>query len=491
MYQNKLFIAPALVWKYCAMACFLLCTTRSAAQLHDNNWIFGISNQAYNVPNGVIMHFEQGYPAFSVENIRQYYSAYCAICSDSVGNLLFHTNGRAIRNRLHQVMENGDTINPGADWLEYPFGYPSPTGGFALPAPGLNNVYYLIHTSGNNGPVVEPFFPVVYTSTIDMNANNGLGKVTSKNDTLAVGDFPSPVAIKHGNGRDWWLILGDYEANKYQTFLLDPSGIHFMFDQVITPNAFTNDSGHHLASPDGRFFVNNDSKYGLWIYDFDRCSGLLGNPRVLPYQSPYFYTAVNAFSKDTRFLYVSTHLVVYQLDMLTIDEPEIAIDTIARYEYGASPAPPSYTWFLTPQLAADGKIYYGTFSITNTFHVLNRPEMPLLACDHSQRGLITPHRRDQTDYHFPTYTLGRALDAPCDTLPFSGAAEERFRHVPWEGERPVVRDPSEVKVLKLPDAFHLPEPAGGMPQEDLLSPVHRQEKAIIDQQQKLKNDVPE
>ena len=477
--------------KFYFIACLLLYGTLSNAQLHDNNWIFGVSDHPYNVPNGVVMHFEQGYPTFSVENIRQYYSLYCAICSDSTGNLLFHTNGRAIRNRLHQIMENGDTINPGNDWVNYPYGYPSITGGFALPAPGFNNLYYLIHTTGNNGPVVAPYFPVVYTSTIDMNANNGLGKVISKNDTLATGDLPAPVAIKHGNGRDWWLIIGDYQAKKYQTFLLDPSGIHFMFDQVITPDAFTSTSGYHLASPDGRFFVNNDDQYGLWIYDFDRCSGLLSSPRVLPYQSPYFYTAVNAFSEDTRFLYVSTHLVVYQLDMLTVDEPEIALDTIARYEYGASPAPPFYTWFFTPQLASNGKIYYNTFSETNTFHVLNRPGFPLLASNHSQRGLITPRKHDETRCYFPNYSLGRSLDSPCDTLPFSEAVEDQFRHIPWEGERPTVRDKSAVRVLRLPGSFHLPEHTKKGPYNNPLSPIRMREKAIIDQQKKLKNYVPE
>jgi hypothetical protein len=46
-------------------------------------------------------------------------SHYCILCSDSTGNLLFHTDGRQLRNRLHQVMEGGDVINPGQMWVVF------------------------------------------------------------------------------------------------------------------------------------------------------------------------------------------------------------------------------------------------------------------------------------------------------------------------------------------------------------------------------------
>jgi hypothetical protein len=402
------------------------------AQKHDNTWVFGISNNINTNPGGVVMKFDQGYPTFSLENIGQYYSIYCAACSDSSGNLLFHTNGRKIMNRLHQVMENGSPINPGALWHDYPYGYISSTDAFPLPAPDSPNHYYLIHTSANNDYSSLVFFPILYSSLIDMNANDGLGSVVYKNDTMATGNITDPVAIKHGNGRDWWIIVADFLDMKYETYLLDPDGIHFIFDQLITPDAFAGGGNYLIASPDGRFLINNDDVSGLWIYDFDRCTGLLSHPRVLPYDPPVFYTAVNAFSKDGRFLITSTHLVAYQLDMQTIDDPVIAFDTIGRYEYGASPAPPSYTHFYFPQLAPDNKIYFQTFSNTNAYHVFNRPELPLLAADFSQRGLITPKRKYMTRCDFPAYDLGRLSGSPCDSLPFAGATEERFRHTQWQ-----------------------------------------------------------
>ena len=464
----------------------LLTAWTLTAQKHDNNWIFGISAQPFNNPNGVLMHFEQGYPTFSVENIRQYYGPYCAVCSDSSGNLIFHTNGRSIRNKKHQIMENGDTINPGAVWQEYQFGYPSVTGGFALPAPGLSNRYYLIHTSLNNGNLPTPICPILYYTLIEVNPDED-GSVISKNNILAEGDIPSPVAIKHGNGRDWWVIAGDYLNHKYQTFLIDPDGVHFMFDQALTPGAFASSSGYHEVSPDGRYFVNNDDVSVLWIYDFDRCSGLLSHPRLLPYQPPVFWTATNVFSPDSRFLYVGTHLVVYQLDMKTIDEPVIAFDTIARYEYGASPAPPAYTHFYQPALAPDTKIYYATFSETDAYHVINRPKLPLLASNFDQRGLIIPKKRDLTWCHFPAYRLGRWSDSPCDTLPFAGQIEDSFNHIPWRPATiPAEKEALSIHIMHLPPSFHVPDNVPKEPADNPMSPIRMLEHERFIQKQKLK-----
>lgn len=396
------------------------------------------------------MHFENGYPVFTVENVKHNYGGYCAICSDSSGNLLFHTNGRSIRNRLHNIMENGDTINPGALWQQYvDYGYPIISGGLAIPAPGQSNHYFLFHSAGDNSFATNGT-PILYYSLIDMNQNGGLGKVISKNNILAEGDIPCPVIIKHGNGRDWWLIAGDYQNKTYRTYLIDPAGIQEVYQQTITPEAFSGGSGFHEASPDGTFFVNNDES-GLWIYNFDRCTGLLSNPRVLPYQPP-FWTGSNAFSPDGRFLYVGTHLVIYQLDMNTIDSAFIALDTIASYDYGASPYEPWYTNFFLPELAADGKIYYIPFTSTKAFNVINRPNFPLLASDMTQRGLETPQWNLGNWCHFPNYRLGRWEGSPCDTLDTSFPPKNGFRDMPWLGLQ-ILSKSLDIKVLKMPPRF--------------------------------------
>lgn len=434
----------------------------ASAQMHDNYWIFGYNYDSPSNNNGTLLHFENGYPEFTVENVKHDFGLYCILCSDSTGHLMFHTNGRQIRNRLHNIMEGGDTINPGPVWVDYPDDYPSITSGIAIPAPGLSNHYYLIHTSDDYDPAI--LSPFLYYSLINMNANAGLGKVVEKNVILAEGDLPSPVAIKHGNGRDWWLVAGDMQSQIYQIFLIKPEGIILVHQQNIAPESLTH-FANAKASPDGNIFVSNDDSTGLWIFDFDRCSGLLSKPRVLPYHPPMFWTTSNAFSPDGRFFYAGTHLVVYQLDMKTIDSSTITFDTIGRYEYGASPAPPYYTHFLLPELAADDKIYYTTFNNSKAFHIIHRPNFPLFAADMAQRGLLLPEHHQLTRCYFPNYRLGKWLNSPCDTLGFASPPSSGFKDVPWS-ENQKVKSTEEIKMLKLPPGFHIPASSGQITGEE-------------------------
>ncbi|MBL7826766.1 MAG: hypothetical protein JNJ57_09055 [Saprospiraceae bacterium] len=438
-------------------------------QMHDNNWIFGYTPQSGNA-NGTLMHFENGYPEFNQQNIQQDYKLYCIICSDSTGNLLFHTDGRQIRNRLHQVMEGGEMINPGQMWVQFPDGYPSATSGICIPAPGLPNHYYLIHTTLKDGDDLSVLCPELLYSLIDMNANSGLGKVVLANQVLTTGDLPNPRVVKHANGRDWWLLVGDIISKKYLVYLIGPNGIQLSHVQEIASPSVN--SGNPTFSGNGCYYVNNYSPQGLWIFDFDRCSGTLSMPRFLPYQQPVFWTSTCVFSSDERFLYVSNYLVSYQLDMNTIDSETIVLDTIARSDRGFSPDPPYYTHFQFPELGPDGRIYYSTSSLNNSnaFHVINRPNLPLFAADFEQRGLILPVLKDDTRTYFPNYRLGRLLGSACDTLPFAGAVEERFDHR-WIEEKPTNPYPDTVKVLKLPAHFHLPERKSEAPPVEFFDPL--------------------
>ena len=43
-------------------------------------------------------------------------------------------------------------------------------------------------------------------------------------------------AVKHGNGKDWWLICHEYNSNNYDRFLIDENGVHGPFVQSIGMN---------------------------------------------------------------------------------------------------------------------------------------------------------------------------------------------------------------------------------------------------------------
>ncbi len=156
--------------------------------------------------------------------------------------------------------------------------------------------------------------------------------------------------------------------------------------------------------------------------------------------------------------------------MQTIDSAQMSFDTIGRYEYGSSPAPPYLTHFELPELAPDGKIYYGTFNNSTAYHVINRPGLPLLASDMAQRGLVLPRHNKETRCYFPNYRLGKWLDSPCDTLGFASPPGSGFKDVPWSEGRDL-ESKEEIKVLKLPPGFYIP-PANEQQAEQDYDPLN-------------------
>ncbi len=80
----------------------------TAAQQHDNIWMVGVEWSSstfldFSLGSGQVDTVVRNVPMGSVG-----YSM-----SDSVGNLIFYTNGIKINNAQKQLMENGDSLNPG------------------------------------------------------------------------------------------------------------------------------------------------------------------------------------------------------------------------------------------------------------------------------------------------------------------------------------------------------------------------------------------
>ena len=349
------------------------------------------------------------------------FTAYAAVCSDSSGQqVLCSTNGISIRNPLQHLMENGDTINPGLLWESgHDAGYGSESRLFFFPAPGLPNHYFLVHLAialdVNVGYSRQP----LYYTLIDMSANGGLGRVDQKNQILAAGtaenlDLIDPALVKHGNGRDWWLVTGRYNSNEFLVFLFSPAGISGPFVQHIgPPYPQTEGRGNTLFTPDGATYVRGDGRNGPRVYDFDRCTGQLSNLRIVPYSKPLAFQYV--ISPNSRYLYANSIEFVVQFD-LQAEDIGASMDTVAVYDGFTAPYPPWETAFDYAGLQPDGKIYYATTSSTTGLHVINRPNLPGLACDVQQHGVILPKFNYLTVPHNPNYRLGELDTAPCDTL---------------------------------------------------------------------------
>ncbi len=262
------------------------------AQQHDRFWLTGYSVTALPPYLANTIDFATSPPTVTAGVIPiETRGATCAM-SDTEGNLLFYTNGGQVRNKDHQMIENGDSLNfsPG----EYPglngtqAAYPLTRTLLILPGTQNKDWYHIIHlTHVWCGPAFPGICvrPLLHT-LVDMSANNGAGKVVFKNRPLInAWAFGKPNAVRHANGRDWWIVVPDYLNATYHTLLFNDTGIVDSLTQEVgyKPAPTHIDSldrgGDNVFSPDGSVYVDSDARNGHRIFDFDRCTGRLSNFR--------------------------------------------------------------------------------------------------------------------------------------------------------------------------------------------------------------------
>ncbi len=387
------------------------------AQKHDYNWVTGYEYNAPDPFGNMRIDFNYSPPKVVKENLKMNFQSCRGSFSDSSGNLLFYTNGIRIHNKNRQLMDRGDSINPGQVWNNsQEYGYVASYPLVALPLPKADNIYYFFHTDIYLGGIVtQTYTKHFYYTIIDMKANNGLGKVLAKNQVLMEGEIMWPAFVKHGNGRDWWIMGLQRADTKHYLYLLSPEGITGPFIQDIGPPFVpTEYESESLFSENGELFLRHDTKTALRLYDFDRCSGQLSNLRIVPFQEP-LHSFYAAFSPDSRFLYLSRPGWVWSLDLQAVDL-SASYDSVAAWEINVYPTFPWYTGYGLNQLGPDGKIYYSNWTGTQAMNVMHRPGLPGDAADCEEEGMALPRWSDLGICQFPNYRLGEWEGSPCDTI---------------------------------------------------------------------------
>lgn len=303
----------------------------------------------------------------------------------------------------------------------YPEGMHLSQSHLILSKPGTAGIYYLIHSTLDNpaSPPAPNSAYSLYLTTVDMALDGSLGGVISKNevilqDTLNTGKI---TAVRHANGRDWWVLCHKWGTTLYYRLLVTPQGVAVDGTQSIGIMRSV-DAGQVCFSPQGdRFAYYYPGPRGLEVFDFDRCTGLLSNPVQVPTVSTGAAAGV-AFSPNGRFVYVSSSPNVYQFDT---EAPDIAASQVLVAEWDGfySPSPPFATLFDIAQLAPDGKIYIATGNGTLHLHVIHDPDQPGLACNLEQHGVELPRYFMNSLPNHPNYHLGALSGTVCDSLGLS------------------------------------------------------------------------
>ena len=387
------------------------------SQNHDFVWCMGAhSNDGGPNAGEFNLDFNDTPPHFYLDFKEANFYAYSTSLCDSIGNLLFYSDGLSIWNSENDTLENGNGLNPGlfADLsLSHHQSYPSFLSGQCIPDPGRPNTFYMIHeaidTIGESIIVDK-----LYYTLIDMQANSGSGKVLEKNVLLREGDLTYFGLCKHGNGRDWWLVVSDRHINNYLIYAITSDGIHF-FQEIYLGPEFINEEFVSLGlfSPNGEKYVRADTYSGPVILDFDRCTGKISNPKRISLQFPENYGMFCSISSNSKYLYLNSHTDIMQIDLYY---PMNSFDTIAKYDLALLPFP---SGFRASQLAPNGKIYIASTNGIRVMHIIDRPNLPGHACNFIPHGIIPPKVNVFTMPHFPNYRLGPLGESNCDTLQFS------------------------------------------------------------------------
>lgn len=395
-----------------------------AAQKHDNTWIYGRKSSTDLVKITKII-FGSDSIQFDITDFKgAMVSKNSSSISNAGGALMLYSDGLRVFNRSGEIMKNGDSLSAPVDayWKSREtIGYPAE--GYILPLQSDTSKYYLIHHKIIADPV--PYWAEVRYSTVDIHGDNGLGAVIEKDAVLVKkDDLERSCAVRHGNGRDWWVITPDNDAKVFYRNLLTPQGFEGPFEQFVPEHPVDPDFGANDLSkftPDGSKLIHYHPQQNIDIYDFDRCSGEVSynTQIIIPVGTSIWPGADFEISSNSRYLYISavdfTRIIQYDLWAADI---AASGDTVAYYDgfkhWGGGAAVFGYM-----QRGPDGKIYIAACSC-DLMHIINNPDLPGAACGFVQRAIQLPTWNYVTVPYMPNYRLYDAPGSPCDSLGIDG-----------------------------------------------------------------------
>ncbi len=275
---------------------FLL-TQNVYPQLSNNIWYFG---------EHAGIDFSSGTPVALTNGAMQAYDNTSTI-SDTLGSLLFYTNGVKAWGKNHLQMPNGNNI-----------GSTLSSGQSALIVPQPFSTKYYIFTVGN---ISNDAFRY---SIVDMSLNGGNGDVISKANILLYGSTEKIDATYNLNDSSYWVLTHQWNSNNYYCYKVNSQGLQ------TTPVISAIGSTHSGGNPNGynamgqMSFSKDGTKLASMIYDagiielfdFNSLTGQLSNVITLTgFSRPWGV----AFSLNNRYLYYTEWYddKIIQLDLIS------------------------------------------------------------------------------------------------------------------------------------------------------------------------------
>ncbi|HCI59061.1 MAG TPA: hypothetical protein DFH96_09770 [Bacteroidetes bacterium] len=414
--MKKVLAHKSQVWLFTALT-LVACYSSTYSQL-NNTWLIG--NQPLTTVLKARMVFDSTNYVLTQENRKMTFEGTEATISDANGNLLMSSNGVWIADATGDTMMNGGGLNPSWDVNAHPRGLLI-NGNIFLSFPEDSINYFLVHQCTFVDPTTYSNIGGVHLSTINKALNNGLGVVTSINDTLIYNSLTWGVtACRHANGRDWWVIVQKDSSDVVYKILLTPNGVDTITTQHLGYAQFFNGNVSQITfSQDGKKFIQNNYHYiagnmhpsFVILADFDRCTGMFSNTQTIQLTQDSYLWGL-AFSPSGKYAYACSSLYLFQ-----IDTDSLTVDTVATYDGFYSP----YSWccattFWTMYLAANGKIYMTSGNGVQHIHEMNYPDSAGTACDLQQHAINLGVWSFRAVPNHPNYYLGCDTTSGCPCL---------------------------------------------------------------------------
>ena len=345
-----------------------------------NNWYFG-TNAGVSFNTGIPVPFFTSAMSGSWGGSSN--------VSDSLGNILFYTNGFYIYNRNNVQMPNG--ISP----------VNTCTGNYyklCIAFQKLENFSkYWVFIAGCGDP---NNLSGLHYSIVDMTLNGGLGDVSNLENGITVSGtedaFAAVDATRQHNNRDVWVCVRRRNTtyNNYLTYSVTAAGLN---TTPVVSNSHIQEYTIPTTSPLIRYLkFSRDGTKLIAIYDtvaelcsFNSTTGQI-TPKfivLLPFCGFSHIRPKSAeFSIDSRYLYISGsgnggcttyYAYLYQFDASLNDSAQFE-NSIILLSHEVNTA--------GLQMAPDEKIYCSTGSV-DSLSVINNPSLQGLACSY-QRDVV-------------------------------------------------------------------------------------------------------
>jgi gliding motility-associated-like protein len=347
------------------------------AQKEANNWYFGINA-------GIT--FNSGSPV-AVTNGQMTALEGCATMSSNDGKLLFYSDGQSVWDSTHTKTPNGNNTLNGS--------YNSTQAAIIIPRPDSSGQYYIFTTDLQGGIKGLCF------SEFNMSLNSGKGDIVTatQNIQLLTSTCEKLTAVKHANGRDYWVLALHFGADTLYSYLISPSGL----TKTVKTNTGLNlvqpwiggTLGYMKVSPDGsKIAYSTCSKDTLIFADFNTSSGEVSN---------IWRTYINdgygvEFSAKSNYLYVAegVNFVINQFNAKAKTYTDFIASKVKLDSTKGTNSPLSGSL----QLGPDGKIYTD-WAYHYYLGVIHAPDSAGKACRPQQNYVYLKGKR--TLYGLPGF----------------------------------------------------------------------------------------